>query len=128
MGRAPNKPQKAPEDDTDFYHRRYPTRLLAYILIILLLSCLDAFFTLHLLDIGAAETNPVMAFFLCFGPTVFMIVKYGITAVCVLVILFGTIRMGEKKKQLADRLFCLLVVAYGIVIIWELYLMFFGLS
>lgn len=128
MGKTQKRTQEGPESYTDICRRRYPARLLLYILVILLLSCLDAFFTLHLIALGAAETNPVMAFFLCFGPTVFMIVKYGITAICVLVILFGAIRMGEKKKQLADRLFCLLVAAYGIVITWELYLMFFGMA
>lgn len=108
--------------------RRYSARLLAYILIILLLSCLDAIFTLYLLHLGAAETNPVMTFFLSFGPKVFMIAKYGITVVCVLVILFGATHMNKRGDRLADRMFYLLACAFGIVIAWELYLLFIYLG
>lgn len=107
--------------------RQYPHKLLARILFVLLLSFLDAFFTLYLLHMGAVETNPVMAFFLEFGPRVFMVAKYGITAVCVAVMLLGPIHMGEKGEKLANRLFYFLAGAFEIVILWELYMIFFGL-
>jgi hypothetical protein len=107
--------------------RQYPSKLLARILFVLLLSFLDAFFTLYLLHMGAVETNPVMAFFLEFGPAVFMIAKYGITVLCVAAMLLGPIHMGEKGEKLADRLFYFLAGAFEIVILWELYLIFFGL-
>lgn len=102
-------------------------RLLLYILTVMLLSCLDAIFTIYLLNLGAAEINPVMAFFLSFGPAVFMLVKYVLTFLCVLVILLGAAHMSDKKNQLVDRLFCFLVCAFGIVIFWELYLILFVL-
>jgi hypothetical protein len=106
--------------------RQYPPKLLARILFVLLLSFLDAFFTLYLLHMGAVETNPVMAFFLEFGPAVFMVAKYGITVICVAVMLIGPIHMGEKGEKLADRLFYFLAGAFEIVILWELYMIFFG--
>jgi len=108
--------------------RRYSARLLLYILVVLLLSCLDAFFTLYLLYLGAAETNPVMAFFLSFGPGVFMIAKYGITVFCVLIMLFGAIHMGQERNRMVGLLFSFLVCAFGIAITWEVYLLFFALE
>ena len=63
----PSKPPesfpKVPDHADETAGRQYPPRLLAYILFVILLSFLDAFFTLCLLYLGAAEINPVMAFF-----------------------------------------------------------------
>lgn len=116
------KPEEVPAG------RRYPHWLLARILFVLLLSFLDAFFTLYLLHLGAAEINPVMAFFLRFGPAVFMAAKYGITAVCVIVMLVGAMHLGDRGDRLANRLFYFLAGAFEIVILWELYLLFFGMK
>jgi hypothetical protein len=132
---VPNRESEAAGQSTESFReaertrkpaRRYPPKLLARILFVLLLSFLDAFFTLYLLHMGAVETNPVMAFFLEFGPAVFMIAKYGITVICVAVMLLGPIHMGEKGEKLADRLFYFLAGAFEIVILWELYMIFFG--
>ncbi|MFP4033532.1 MAG: DUF5658 family protein, partial [Desulfococcaceae bacterium] len=92
--------------------RQYPPKLLARILFVLLLSFLDAFFTLYLLHMGAVETNPVMAFFLQFGPAVFMVAKYGITVICVAAMLLGPLHMGDKGEKLGDRLFYFLAGAF----------------
>lgn len=110
-----------------WFNRRYPPRLLGYILIVLLLSCLDAIFTIYLIELGATEINPVMSFFLSFGPVAFILAKYVITVFCVLIILLGATHMNNRKNQIVDRLFYFLVSAFGIVIFWELYLIFFGL-
>ena len=53
---------------------------------ILLLSVVDAFFTLTLLTVGATEANPVMAFVLTHHPQLFALVKMGFTGVGVLVL------------------------------------------
>ena len=108
--------------------KHYSPRLFAYIFFIILLSLLDAFFTLRLLYLGAAEINPVMAFFLQFGPTAFMAAKYILTAVCVVVMILGATRMGKAGNRLADRLFLFLAGSFGIVIAWELYLLFNALQ
>lgn len=123
-----NPPRIAPDLADAVVRKHYSARLLFYILFVILLSFLDAFFTLLLLYLGAAEINPVMAFFLQFGPTAFMAAKYTITAVCVTVMILGATRMGKAGNRLADRLFLFLAAAFGIVIVWELYLLFNALQ
>lgn len=54
----------------------------------MLLSSLDAFFTLKLLDRGAVELNPVMALALAYGAGPFAISKMLLTAVGILMLVF----------------------------------------
>jgi hypothetical protein len=54
----------------------------------MLLSCLDAFFTLRLLDRGAIEVNPVMAFAIDQGAAVFAAGKLTLTGVGLLTLVF----------------------------------------
>ena len=58
------------------YFDQYRPALLVPIVLIIALSIVDAFLTLFLIDHGAREINPVMAYFLKFGPLTFMSVKY----------------------------------------------------
>lgn len=58
----------------------YSPAFLLVILVILSLCILDAFFTLELINRGAQELNPVMAFFLQMGHLPFLMVKYLLTA------------------------------------------------
>jgi hypothetical protein len=55
---------------------------------IMLMSGLDAFFTLQLLDRGAIEINPVMAMMIGQGTLVFATSKMMLTGVCVLALVF----------------------------------------
>ena len=105
----------------------YCPRVLLYILVVLLLSWLDAVLTIYLLGLGATEVNPVMAFFLSYGPVVFMLAKSGLTILFVPVMLFGATRLSKRHNHILEHLFYFLVCAFGIVIFWELYLIFFGL-
>ncbi|MDH3267040.1 MAG: DUF5658 family protein [Gammaproteobacteria bacterium] len=54
----------------------------------MLLSCLDAFMTLQLLDRGMIEANPVMAAMLGHGTTVFAVSKMLMTGTSVLILVF----------------------------------------
>jgi hypothetical protein len=54
----------------------------------MLLSCLDAFFTLRLLDRGAIEVNPVMALALSHGTLVFTVSKMLMTGLGILMLVF----------------------------------------
>ena len=54
-----------------FYVDHYSPELFFAIVSILLLCVIDALLTLTLLDRGAQEANPVMAYFLQFGPYTF---------------------------------------------------------
>ena len=55
---------------------------------IMLLSCMDAFFTLQLLDRGAIEINPVMAVMIGQGTLAFAATKMLLTGLGILVLVF----------------------------------------
>lgn len=54
----------------------------------MLLSCMDAFFTLQLIDRGAVEMNPVMAALIGRGTLAFAATKMLLTGVGILVLVF----------------------------------------
>lgn len=54
----------------------------------MLLSCMDAFFTLQLLDRGAVEINPVMALMIGKGTLAFAATKMLLTGLGILVLVF----------------------------------------
>jgi hypothetical protein len=105
---------------------QYSPKMFAAILSIVGLSVLDAIFTLELTDRGAAEVNPIMSYYLNWGPAVFFCIKYLLTFASVLVILLGQrICPGRRLGQL-KHLYLALIVVFCFAISWELYLMFFG--
>lgn len=91
-------------------------------MIVLCLSLLDAALTLILLDRGAVELNPVMRYYLTHGSVVFVLIKYGLTALALMIIvaLHAVISARYRIGSLLP-LFCGLVFAS--VVIWELYLL-----
>ena len=104
----------------DYYH---PSLLLSIILV-LVLSAIDALLTLFLMDYGAVELNPVMAFFIELGSLPFLIVKYTLTAfsVCIVVI-FHYVFLRHLKIFTRDLLH-FFSLGFGLVIVWELVLAF----
>ena len=69
------------------YVDQYRTWLLFVIILLLILSISDGLFTLHLIDLGAIEKNPLMAYFLSLGAWPFMIAKFILTCSGILVLL-----------------------------------------
>ncbi len=63
-------------------------RLLVWTVGVVTFCVLDAFLTLQILDRGGIELNPFMAFLLGLGTATFVYVKYLVTALAVIVILF----------------------------------------
>ncbi len=61
---------------TGFVERKFTLQLL----LILVLSIIDAVLTLHLIPKGAWEANPMMRYAIENGPVFFMITKYFLTA------------------------------------------------
>ncbi len=55
--------------------------------LLVLLSSLDAIFTVHLLRLGGYEMNPFMRFILRFGHGPFLAVKYGLTGLGAFILL-----------------------------------------
>ena len=81
-------------DDSSFHSLDwYSAHLLAVAIGILLLSVADAFFTLTLLQGGAAEVNPIMAMFIYRNVAMFAAMKMGITsATIVLMVMLARYR------------------------------------
>jgi Domain of unknown function (DUF5658) len=106
------------------YFDQYSPALLTPIVLILLLSIVDAFLTLFLVDVGAREINPIMAYFLKFGPFAFVSVKYFLTCYSVIVLLIFHDVYFRKLKIYTRSLFSCAIGVFVIVIGWELHLMF----
>lgn len=105
--------------ELDRYH---PTLFIA-VLIVLILSLLDAALTLVLLDKGAVELNPVMRYYITLGPATFVLVKYGITALALIIIVGLSAILFKRYRILAFLIFPACATVFGSVVIWELYLL-----
>jgi hypothetical protein len=105
------------DKSSSIYVDLYSTRLLVAVLSLLLLSCLDAFLTLELIHKGrVVEANPLMAFFLEYGTMPFTIIKFTITAFCLIILcLFKNVKITRLSLPLAIKM-------YLLVVIYELYL------
>ena len=101
---------------------RYSPSLFVAITIVLCLSLLDALFTLMLISDGARELNPVMAHYLGYGPRVFLLVKYGLTAASAfIVVVFNEVL--TTRYRFGGRTFLTLFSAlFGSILIWQWYL------
>jgi hypothetical protein len=101
---------------------RYASSILVLFIVILLLSLTDALLTLILLRRGAVEINPVMAFYIDVGPTTFLIAKYLLTALPLILFLFFKDWIAERYR-IAHLLLPAIAAVFGSVILWELYLL-----
>ena len=100
----------------------YSPRIFYAVTITLLLSVTDALLTLWLLGDGAQELNPVMAYFLNFGPMVFMAAKYLLTSVSVIiVVLLNYICILQIRFPLG-HLLKYFAGCFATVVVWELLL------
>ena len=107
-----------------FYVDQFSPKLFYVVTTIVFLCALDALLTLNLLRRGAYEVNPVMAFFLEFGPYTFFVCKYLLTIIPVIVLLmFRNISLRIIKINTRTVLH-ILAVFYAAVVLWELYLIF----
>jgi hypothetical protein len=111
-----------------FFFDRYSSKLFAAIVLILFLSILDALLTLYLIEHGFLEINPVMAYFMEFGPFVFMGVKYFLTSIGVVTLLIYKNVFFSKPNFQAELLFSYVIIAFSTVILWELYLVLFRVA
>jgi hypothetical protein len=106
----------------NYYLDHYAPGLVLTGALLMLLSSMDAAFTLTLLDKGAYEANQFMAWLLEIGNRTFVFSKIAITAAGVLFLLmhahFQIFRIVTGKRALE-----LLVGIYGLLIGWELLLL-----
>jgi hypothetical protein len=107
-----------------FFFDRYNQRIFTAITAILMLSVFDALLTLILIERGSSELNPVMAFFLEYGPLPFIIAKYLLTSFGVVVLLIFKNVFINKLNMYTHSLFSCVIIAFSTVIAWELFLLF----
>ncbi len=110
--------------DKIFYVDRYSSALFGVIVTILFLSAIDALLTLLLLNHGAYEINPIMAYYLRLGPYTFLAVKYALTSIGVVFFVILRNTFLKSIKIYTDTLFYFVLAAFMTVVAWEFYLVF----
>ncbi len=103
---------------------RYSPGLLVVVLGILFLSLTDAVLTLNLIERGASEINPVMAYFLQKGPLVFTLVKYGLTSMAVVIFVLVKNSVIHGSRMRTRTLFIFAIVCFAIAVVWQIILIF----
>lgn len=101
---------------------RYPRPLLVAIIVVLSLSLLDALLTLILIAQGATELNPVMKYCLSHGTQMFLLVKYSLTALSVMIIVIAKEPISARYR-ISTEIIHVFAAFFGGVVIWEVYLL-----
>jgi hypothetical protein len=101
----------------------YPKELFFLIILVLGLSVVDGILTLWLMDLGAREVNPVMAYYLKQGPQIFMAAKYLITAAVVLITVAMNHAVFLMLRVRTSHLLTAFAGCFAMVVAWELFLM-----
>jgi len=109
-------------DDQHYLVDVYDMGLIMVSLAIVLMSCVDAFFTLNLLTLGAIELNVVMDALISSDERAFLYVKLAATSAGV-VFLTAMARYRVFGILPVRRLLEGLCAIYACLIIWELYLL-----
>ena len=102
---------------------RYHPSLLIYTLVVLGLSLVDAALTLTLLHRGAVELNPTMRYYIGLGPQIFIVVKYGLTAIALMIMVVLHAAISVKYRILSSIMFPSCIIVFASVIVWEVYLL-----
>ncbi|MGD9331464.1 MAG: DUF5658 family protein [Desulfobacterales bacterium] len=101
---------------------RYHHSIFGVIVLILLLSVIDAFLTIHLLNHGAIEINPVMAFYLDVGPYTFLFVKYALTSAGLMILLLGRDYFLHSLNMRVGAFLYVILIAFIGVVSWQIFL------
>jgi hypothetical protein len=100
----------------------YSAPIVGTVIVILLLSVADALMTLFLLSHGAVELNPLMAYFLEIGASAFMLVKYGLTVMSVMIVLLLNYVFVRHLNLHVRSLLNYFAGIFALVLVWELFL------
>lgn len=112
------------EDRVNSYVDWYEPGLFYIAVGILLLCCTDATFTLHLLQRGASEANPFMAWLLEIDTQLFLVTKFALTAAGLVFLVahknFVVFNRLTVRHTLHGLLFgYALLIQYELVLLWE---------
>jgi hypothetical protein len=103
---------------------QYSPKLFAAIIAIIFLSVIDALLTLFLMNHGAHEINPVMAYYITVGPYTFFTLKFALTIIGAITLLMFRNIIPQSFKVRTYSLLYLVAGAFIITVAWELYLVF----
>jgi hypothetical protein len=98
-------------------------KVVAATLLIIFLTIADAFLTLDLVNRGARELNPILAYYLDQGPLWFFTVKYLLTSASIVIILSTTRTHVFGKKFRVKALLVFFIIALVLVVKWQLFLL-----
>ena len=102
----------------------YSPKLFAAIIAIIFLSVIDALLTLFLMNHGAHEVNPVMAYYITVGPYTFFTLKFALTIVGAITLLMFRNIIPHSFKVRTYSLLYFVVGAFVVTVAWEIYLVF----
>jgi Domain of unknown function (DUF5658) len=113
---------RRPADDQKYVLDWHDQGLFTVAMAIVLMSCIDAFFTLNLMRLGAQEINYFMNALLNADTSSFLLVKFTLTSIGVVwLVAFARFRLGGILP--VRRVLESLCAMYACLIIWELYLL-----
>jgi hypothetical protein len=93
----------------------HPPKWFALALLILILSLIDSLLTLVLLDHGAIEINPLMRLFIVQGGRLFALVKLGLTAGCITLLIVTTRSRAFGRFPAGPILYLTAAIYIGLV-------------
>lgn len=121
LGARRQSPRRA-DDDIGGYVDTYEPRLLALGLMIVICSCLDAFFTLNLIQAGAVELNLIMARLIETDIQAFVNAKIALTCLCVtLLVIHKNFRVALGLK--VEHLLQAILAGYLTLVGYEIFLL-----
>ena len=94
------------------------------VVMILLLNVLDIYNTLHIIELGGSEENPIMDYFLKLGVEWFIIAKMSLSTFGLLTIYYfydTLISINNKYRYIL----LYILILYIILIIYQYYLLYF---
>ena len=122
LGGRRKSPRRQSDREDFIYVDQYHPWLMAAIVLLLILSLLDGFFTLYLIEHGATEKNPIMAYFLNFGVWPFMTAKLLLTCASAVILLIFHNRHSRLLRIQVKTLIPVTAAAFLLVLLYQLLL------
>ncbi len=104
------------------YVEIYGNRALIAASTILILSILDGYFTIFLVKRGIQEANPIMEFYLQLKPPIFLIVKYVISYLSIILLIIHKDFYVLKTSISVKKIMLAIIGVYSVLIVWEMIL------
>ena len=110
------------EDVNHTFIDHHPRHLLVVSTFVLIFSVIDGLFTVHMINAGLQELNPVLAPFVHGDAVTFALIKIFFTAIGVIALVISAQArfLGSVR---VSAIFYGLLIAYGCVIVYHLYLL-----